>query len=214
RRVMAGHSASKMRVNALMSRPSTPCLLSLSKTWMPATSAGMTSESRSGKRLLRRRAIGRESVIPGRVVEARHQDIDQQPRLCRELAVGRVQGIDRERRRRVAPEHDPQAPRLDVLAHDECREQRNAVAFERRFTQHAAIVGAEIGGDRHRNDTSSWETSQPRSTTCKLFEKPKTAGGLIWAGSTAGTRSRSAPTTTRSTWASVRCGSSTMTASK
>jgi hypothetical protein len=41
---MAGHSASKTRVNALMSRPSTPSLLKLGKTCMPATSTGMTLE--------------------------------------------------------------------------------------------------------------------------------------------------------------------------
>src|SRR6185312_3138162 len=38
--VMAGHSPSKTSVNALMSRPSTPCLHL--KTWMPGTRPGMT----------------------------------------------------------------------------------------------------------------------------------------------------------------------------
>jgi hypothetical protein len=40
--VMAGHSASKTRVNALMCRPSTTYFLAALKTWMPA-SAGMTT---------------------------------------------------------------------------------------------------------------------------------------------------------------------------
>src|SRR6185295_17444473 len=43
--IMAGHRASKTRVNALMSRPSTSCLRQSKerKTWMPGTRPGMTN---------------------------------------------------------------------------------------------------------------------------------------------------------------------------
>jgi hypothetical protein len=53
--VMAGHSALKTRVKALMSRPSTSCLLQKIETWM-RHEAGHDESKSNASRLLQERA--------------------------------------------------------------------------------------------------------------------------------------------------------------
>src|SRR5262249_55045569 len=104
--------------------------------------------------VLRRAGIGRLGVstcgptgaslhqVPiGPAAEALGQEIDEDADLDREVAAGRVDGVERQLRRLVLDEDAAQPALLQVGAGDEGRQERDAAAVHGGVAQDLGVVG-------------------------------------------------------------------------
>src|SRR5258708_5594046 len=78
-----------------------------------------------------RALLAREGIPRWLLAEALDQEIDEDPRLCREIAVGRIKRVDAELGRRRPRQHQREPLRRDVETDDESREVGDTVAGER-----------------------------------------------------------------------------------